>query len=444
LEKIHIAGGARLTGAVQVSGSKNSALALLAATLLAEGATILDNVPSIGDIHTMTDMLAQLGARVRWLSGHRLEVDASYVNTSETSYDLVRKMRASFGVLGPLLARYGTARVALPGGCDIGARSIDFHVKGLAAMGATFTTEHGFVEGHTDGLHGANILLDYPSVGATNQILTAATLAHGTTTIENAAEEPEIQDLANLLRAMGARITGDGTKRIVIEGVERLHPVKHRVIPDRIETGTFMVAAAITGGDMVIRNAVLEHVKPILLKMLEMGVSVDIDGPPMQVYDREFPEPIPVAAIRVMAPRRVRSADLTVTTHPGFPTDMHPPMAALLSVAQGTAVITETVFEKRFRYAGELQRMGADIRVSGQTAVIVGVEELTGAEVTAPDLRAGASLVLAALAAEGDSEIAGLEHIDRGYENLVQKLQTLGAQVTRCDAESRRGLLSYV
>lgn len=443
MEKIYTTGGTRLTGAVEVSGSKNSALALLAATLLVDGVTVLDNVPNIGDIHTMTDMLAQLGARIRWLAPHRLEVDASSVTSSEASYDLVRKMRASFGVLGPLLARFGAARVALPGGCDIGARAVDFHLKGLTAMGTEFATDHGFVEGETRGLHGAHILLDYPSVGATNQLLCAAVLASGVTVIENAAEEPEILDLANLLRAMGARITGDGTKRIVIEGVERLHSTRHRVIPDRIETGTFMVASAITGGDVVIRNAVLEHVKPILLKMLEMGVTVDIDGPPLQVYDEGFPAPIPVAAMRVVGPRRVKAADVTVTTHPGFPTDMHPPIAALLALAEGTSVITETVFERRFRYASELQRMGASIRVSGQTAVVVGVDRLMGAQVTAPDLRAGASLVLAALAAEGETEIAGLDHIDRGYENLVQRLQALGAQISRCDIENRASLLRF-
>lgn len=436
MEAIYIQGGSRLRGEVTISGSKNSSLAILAASLLAEGETVLDNVPDIGDIHTMLDMLQHLGVRAEWCAPHRLRLDTSRVVTSETTYEPVRRMRASFNVLGPLVARLGAARVALPGGCDIGARNVDYHVKGLQALGAHVVVEHGYADARAERLRGAHVFLDYPSVGATNQIISAAVLAEGVTVLENAAEEPEVVDLACFLNRMGAKVRGAGTKRIEITGVKRLKPTHYRVIPDRIEAATFAVAAAMTGGDVVIHKVVPEHVKPVVLKLRETGADVTIETPQARLLDSQFSDTVQVASLRVRGKGRPKAVDITATPHPGFPTDVHPPMAALLSVADGTAVITETVFERRFRYAAELQRMGADIVVSGQTAVVRGVERLTGAQVVAPDLRAGAALVLAGLMAEGETEVTGLEHIDRGYECLVDKLKALGAEVVRWDREN--------
>lgn len=441
MDRIYIQGGARLKGEVAVSGSKNSSLAILAATLLTDGETVLDNIPNIGDIQTMLDMLQHLGAKVEWCGSHRLKVDTTFVVSSATAYEPVRKMRASFNVLGPLLARLGSARVALPGGCDIGARNVDFHVKGLQALGAQVSVNHGYTDAKADRLRGAHVLLDYPSVGATNQLISAAVLAAGTTIIENAAEEPEVVDLARFLSQMGAQIRGAGTKRVEVQGVTKLHPTTYKVIPDRIEAATFAVAAAMTRGDVLIHNAVHDHVKPCLLKLKDTGAEVSIERPAPHLVDPQFPDTVEVASIRVRADRRLTSVDITATPHPGFPTDVHPLMAALLSTANGVSVISETVFERRFRYAAELQRMGADITVSGQTAVVRGVEKLTGAQVSAPDLRAGAALVLAGLVAEGETEVSGLEHIDRGYERLVEKLSSLGADVVRWDRENPERLV---
>ncbi|MGQ9523357.1 MAG: UDP-N-acetylglucosamine 1-carboxyvinyltransferase [Armatimonadota bacterium] len=441
MEAIYIQGGTSLQGEITVSGSKNSSLAILAASLLAEGETILDNVPDIGDIHTMLDMLKHLGARVQWSNTHRLKIDTSRIVTSESTYESVRKMRASFNVLGPLVARLGSARVALPGGCDIGARNIDFHVRGLQALGAHVVVEHGYAEARAERLRGAHVFLDFPSVGATNQIVTTAVLAEGVTVIENAAEEPEVVDLANFLNRMGAKVYGAGTKRIEIVGVRHLQPTRYRVIPDRVEAATFAVAAAMTDGDVLIHRVVSEHVKPVLLKLRDTGADVTIETSQPRLLDTEFPDTVQTASLRVRGKGRPKAVDITATPHPGFPTDVHPPMAALLSVADGTAVITETVFERRFRYAAELQRMGADITVSGQTAVVRGVKRLTGAQVVAPDLRAGAALVLAGLVAEGETEITGLEHIDRGYECLVGKLKALGAEIVRWDRDNSQRLI---
>jgi len=441
LEAIYIQGGNRLEGEVVASGSKNSSLAILAAVLLAEGETFLDNVPDIGDIHTMLDMLEHLGAKAEWCGDHRLKIDTSSITTSETAYEPVRKMRASFNVLGPLLARFGHAKVALPGGCDIGARNVDYHVKGLQALGAQVTVEHGFADARADRLRGAHIFLDYPSVGATNQIISAAVLAEGTTIIENAAEEPEVVDLARFLNRMGAKIKGAGTKRVEITGVRRVKPIKYRVIPDRIEAATFAVASAMTGGDVTIHRVVYEHIKPVLLKLRETGAEITVEKPAARLLDPEFPDAEEIVSVRVRGRGRPRAVDITAAPHPGFPTDVHPPMAALLSIADGTAVITETVFERRFRYAAELVRMGADIVVSGQAAVVRGVEKLTGARVVAPDLRAGAALVLAGLVAEGETEVSGVEHIDRGYENLESKLAQLGANVIRWKEEKSERLV---
>jgi len=422
LDKLCINGGVRLEGTIKASGSKNATLAILAASLLAEGPTILKNVPRIGDIYTMVEMLRALGVYCEINGGDSVVIDATELKTCEAPYDLVRKMRASFNVLGPILARKGYAKVAMPGGCDIGARPIDFHVKGIQALGAFVNTEHGFVEAEAERLVGTEVYLDFPSAGATQHIMTAACLAEGTTVIENAAMEPEIVDLARFLTKMGAKIEGAGTTSVKIEGVKKLHGVEHTVISDRMEAGTFAVAAAMTRGDVRIEHISPKHLEPFLIKLRETGAVVTVGDD----------------WIRVRSNARPLATDIVTMPHPGFPTDMHQPFAALLTVAQGTSVITENVYERRFKYINELQRMGAEIKQEGRTAFIRGVEKLTGAQVTATDLRAGAALVIAALGAEGGSEISGVDHIDRGYECLVEKLSSLGADIHRTDTDSER------
>ncbi|MEN6520812.1 MAG: UDP-N-acetylglucosamine 1-carboxyvinyltransferase [Armatimonadota bacterium] len=427
MDKLYIIGGTPLRGTIRASGSKNGALAIMAASLLAKGRTVLSNVPKIGDIYTMVEMLSALGADCE-VSGDNVSIDATNLRSSEAPYDLVKKMRASFTVLGPLLARKGYAKVAMPGGCDIGARPIDFHVKGIQALGAHIETEHGFVEAEAERLHGSEIYLDFPSAGATQHIMTAACLAEGMTVIQNAAMEPEIADLAKYLTAMGARIEGAGTTTISVEGVKELIAVSHRIIPDRMEAGTFAVAAAMTQGDIKIEGACPRQMEPSILKLRETGAVVTVGEDWLRV--RENARPL--------------ATDVVTMPHPGFPTDMQQPFVALLSIAQGTSIITENVYERRFRYISELQRMGADIKQDGRTAIVKGVDKLTGAQVTATDLRAGAAMIVAALGAEGESEISGLEHIDRGYERLVDKLQELGAEVMRADSERKGSTLCSV
>lgn len=419
MEKLYVIGGNRLEGEVDIAGSKNATLALMAGALLAKGTTILENVPHIGDIYTMSQMLQELGVPTR-LTGNQLEIDATEIKSNEAPYELVKKMRASFCVLGPLLARLGYAKVPMPGGCDIGARPVDFHVKGLQALGARISMEHGYVEAEASRLKGAKIYLDFPSAGATQHLMTAACLAEGTTYIENAALEPEVVNLANMLIAMGAKIYGAGTKTIQIEGVKELRAVKHRVISDRMEAGTYAIAAAVTLGDVVLRKAIPEHSLAVIQKLQEAGISVE-EG-------TDF--------IRVKANRRPIAVDIKTMPHPGFPTDMQQPFAALLVIADGTSVISENVYERRFKYVAELQRMGADIVQEGRTAIIKGVPKLTGAEVTATDLRAGAALVIAGLAAEGRTDISGVEHIDRGYERIEDKMSSLGAEIVRVESEA--------
>ena len=425
--KIYVTGGARLEGTVQLSGSKNSALAIMAAALLAEGESSLQNVPRIGDIFTMIETLRSLGAKIQ-LYDDRLTIDASKLTSHEAPYELVKQMRASFCVLGPLVARLGRARVAMPGGCDIGARPIDFHVKGIQALGAFVETEHGYVYAESEKLRGATIYLNFPSAGATQHLMTAACLAEGVTVIQNAAAEPEILDLAQFLCAMGARIEGAGTTTVKIIGVQELHATNHTIIPDRMEAGTFGIAAAITRGDVTVTHASPESLEPVIPKLRDVGVLVDV---------RED-------TIRFRMGERPMATDIVTMPHPGFPTDMQQPMVALLALGEGTSVVTENVYERRFKYINELQRMGADIRQEGRTAIIKGVGKLTGAPVSASDLRAGAALVVAALAAEGQSEITGTEHIDRGYENLVEKLCSLGADLYRADSERRGTALCSV
>ena len=435
MEKIYVRGGNPLQGTIRVSGSKNGSLPIMAACLLVDGKTTLHGVPQIADIHTMAEMLREVGAKVRFLGGGAVEIDASGFCRTSAPEELVRKMRASFYVLGPMLARLGSARVAQPGGCDIGARPVDFHIKGMQALGAYVRAEGGIVEACTDGLRGANIYLDFPSAGATTHLITAASLADGVTVIDGAATEPEVVDLANFLRALGARIEGPGTSRVVIEGVRSLRAgCEYTVIPDRIEAGTFACAAAITRGDLILENVIPSHMQPVLVKLQSMGVSVTAINT----------DPLEPGLLRIAMPDRCRAVDIIAMPHPHFPTDMQQPMVALLSLSRGVASVTDRVFENRFRYVGELQRMGADIRVEGRTAFVHGVETLRGASLCATDLRAGAALIVAALAAQGESAISGIEHLDRGYEGMVEKLRQAGADVTRADTDSIARILTAV
>jgi UDP-N-acetylglucosamine 1-carboxyvinyltransferase len=415
MDRLLVTGGARLEGALRVSGAKNSALKLMAGSLLAPGRTVLRNVPRILDCDLMARVLDHLGVGVAW-DGDALTIDATEILGIEAPYELVRRMRASIVVLGPLLARCGRARVSLPGGDEIGSRPIDLHLAGLERMGAEIRLEHGFVLASAPhGLRGSALTLDYPSVGATENLMMAAVAARGTTVIDNAAREPEIADIAAFLVSMGARIAGAGTSSIEIEGVEGFAPTEHRTIADRIEAGTWAIAAAATGGDVTIREARPEHLELLLSKLADAGadVSITLDG------------------LRVRQPSRPRAIDFVTLPYPGLATDFQPILLAMLAVADGTGIATENVFESRFLYVDELRRMGADIRTEGHHAVIRGVPRLSAAPVRALDIRAGAAMVVAALCADGVSEIAEVHHIDRGYEDLEAKLTALGAEVRR-------------
>jgi len=419
-EKLLVDGGSRLSGTVPIAGAKNSALKLMAASLLASGRTVIHNVPRIVDCMTMGEVLQHLGASVRW-DGNTVAIDTGSVDSVETPYELVSRMRASIIVLGPLLARYGRARVAMPGGCNIGARGIDLHLRGLERLGANFEVDHGYIEATASRFHGAMISLDFPSVGATENVMMAAVAGQGTTVIENAAREPEIVDLADFLASMGARIEGAGGTTVEIEGVQGFHPVEHRVIPDRVETGTFAIAACATRGDVVLQGARADHLDIPLSKLAETGAEIEAD----------------TDGIRVRIDRRPSSVDVITLPYPGFPTDLQPQMMAMLAVARGPgSIVTENVFESRFMFVDELKRMGADIRTEGHHGVIRGVEMLSSAPVRALDIRAGAAMVIAALVAEGTTEISNVYHLDRGYENLEAKLTALGAQVRRVKEHS--------
>ncbi len=418
MSRIHIAGGRRLSGTVEISGAKNAALPILAASLLAsEGESRLYPVPYLNDVTVMLDLLHTLGVRIETNGGDAAFINAQNLTSAEAPYELVSKMRASVLIMGPLLARMGRARISLPGGCAIGSRPIDLHLKGFAALGAGIIIGHGYVEAEADKLQGAEIYLDYPSVGATENILTAAVLADGVTILENAAEEPEIVDLADYLCSMGAIIHGAGSDRIVIEGVKQLKGAEHRIIPDRIEAGTYMVAAALTCGDVTLQSVEPNHLRPVIAKLREAGLSIDEQDRTLRVSSHEPMLPL----------------DLKTLPYPGFPTDMQPQFMALLTQARGTSVMTETVFENRFMHVPELRRMGADITVHGRQAIVRGPSRLTGAQVSATDLRAGAALVLSGLAAEGETLVSGVYHVDRGYVGLVEKLQNLGAQIERAE-----------
>ncbi len=414
MEKIVIHGGRPLQGTVRVSGAKNAALPLLFATLLAPGTHRLTNVPELRDIDTVDQLLSILGGEVK-RDGDSFTVNADNIRSDEAPYDLVRTMRASVLVLGPLLARVGHARVSLPGGCAIGARPIDLHLKGLEALGAEITLDHGYVEAKADRLRGARICFDYPTVGGTENLMMAAVLAEGTTVLENAAREPEIVELANALISMGAQISGAGTANVTIEGVETLKPLEYRVMPDRIEAGTYMIAAAMTDGDVMIDGARLSDMEAFVSKLREAGVEVTEEG----------------ESVRVRRDGPIRSINIKTQPHPGFPTDMQAQFMALMMLGDGTSVISETVFENRFMHVCELQRLGADIVIDGHVATVKGKTDLCGAQVMATDLRASASLIVAALAAENTTEVARIYHLDRGYEKLEEKLKGLGAVIER-------------
>lgn len=417
MEKIIVRGGNRLSGTVKVEGAKNAVLPVIAATLLAsDGKSVIRDVPTLSDVDTINEVLRYLNAEVEF-KNNEVIVNASRELSDEAPFEYVRKMRASVLVMGSLLARNGRARVALPGGCAIGSRPIDQHLKGFEAMGATVKVGNGFIEAEAAGgrLHGAKIYLDFPSVGATENIMMAATLAKGTTILENVAKEPEIVDLANFLNKMGAKVRGAGTGTIRIEGVNVLFGAEHYIIPDRIEAGTFMVAAAITGGNVLVKGAVPEHSTSLIAKMEEMGVTFfeEADG------------------IRVVGPEKLKAVDIKTMPHPGFPTDMQSQMMALLLHANGTSVITETVFENRFMHVEEFRRMNAEIKIEGRSVIMSGPSDLQGAEVSATDLRAAAALILTGLVADGVTRVTELNHLDRGYVNFHEKLAALGADIER-------------
>jgi UDP-N-acetylglucosamine 1-carboxyvinyltransferase len=414
MDSLIIEGGVPLRGTIRVSGAKNAALPILASALLTDGACTFRNVPALRDIETTAALLRFMGATVD-VAPPVVVVNAGSIRTPEAPYDLVKQMRASVLVLGPLVARFGHARVSLPGGCAIGARPIDQHLKGLEAMGATITLEHGYVDARCDRLRGATIYLDMATVTGTENLMMAAALAKGRTQLIGAAKEPEVEELARVLNKMGAHVDGAGTDVIHIEGVDRLHPVEHAIIPDRIEAGTFLVAAAATGGDVLVEGVVPEHVEPVCQKLRAAGVSVTRED----------------TGMRVISNGRPRAVDITTAPHPGYPTDMQAQHMALMCLANGTSVITETIFENRFMHVSELHRMGAHVEVRGRAAIVTGVEKLSGARVMATDLRASACLVIAGLVAEGETEISRVYHLDRGYERIEQRLSALGARIRR-------------
>ena len=416
MDVIKVEGGLPIHGEVTVEGAKNSALKLMAATIMAPGVNTLTNVPNISDVHVMGKVLKRLGATIDVVDEHTLVIDTTNVNNWETPYELVAKMRASTAVMGPLLARFGKAVVAMPGGCNIGARKIDLHILGLEALGVEFEVAHGNIHASApNGVIGTTVTLEFASVGATENLIMASVHAKGTTVIDNAAREPEIVDLANMLNEMGAKVRGAGTPVIEIEGVSELHPVTHAVVGDRIEAGTFIAAAAMAGGPVRVRGFNPDHLGLVLKKYEAMGVKIER-------------EPDGVIA---SSEGRLKSVDIQTLPFPGFPTDLQAQTMAMLSLADGQCVITENVFENRFMFAGEIARMGADIRIEGHHAIVRGVERLSGAQVESPELRGGASLVLAGLVAEGETTVSNIYHIERGYERFVEKLRGLGANVWR-------------
>ncbi len=417
MDKLEITGGNRLDGCIRISGAKNAALPILMSTLLVDGVTTIGNMPHLHDVTTTLELLGMLGSSTTLDEKMKVEIDTRSINSYEAPYELVKTMRASILVLGPLLARFGEADVSLPGGCAIGSRPVDLHIKGMEAMGADIEVIDGYVRARAPkGLKGAKIFMDTVSVGATENILMAATLAKGTTIIENAAREPEVVDLAKCLTAMGAKIQGAGTDEITVEGVDKLGGCYHEVMPDRIETGTYLIAAAITGGRVKLRDTDPITLDPVLRKLEEAGAEISVGQNWIELD---------------MKGRKPKAVNITTAPYPGFPTDMQAQFTALNVVAEGTGVITETIFENRFMHVNEMQRMGADIKIQGNTAICRGVKTLSGAQVMATDLRASASLVLVGLVAQGETLVGRIYHIDRGYDCIEEKLQLLGATIRR-------------
>ena len=416
LARLIVSKSDRLVGEVVVSGAKNAVLPIIAATLLVEGKSVIKGVPNLSDVNVMCDLLRYLGAVVEF-ENDTLTIDAKNITKNEAPYELVGKMRASFLVLGPLIARFKRATVSMPGGCPIGTRPIDLHLKGFKMLNTKVEIEHGCIDAYTTDLIANHIYLDFPSVGATENIIMAASLADGVTVIENAAEEPEIVDLANFINEMGGKVRGAGTNTIRITGVKKLNEVEHTVIPDRIEAGTYMVAAAVTRGDIYVRNVINDHLRPVIAKLIEVGCRVSEEG--------DF--------VRVIGPDIIKATDIKTMPHPGFPTDMQSLFMTLLSVSDASSLVTETVFENRFMNVNELKRMGADIKIEGKSALVTGVKELQGTSVKATDLRAGASLILAGLIANGESEISDIHHIDRGYVDIENKIRALGGKIRRVE-----------
>lgn len=421
MEQYVIKGGIPLNGEVEIGGAKNAALAILAAAVMTNETVYIDNLPDVRDINALLGAMEEIGVHVNRVDSHTVTVNGSGVENHIVENESMKKIRASYYLLGALLGKYKKAQVPLPGGCNIGSRPIDQHLKGFKAMGATTRIEHGFIIAEAKSLHGAHIFLDMVSVGATINIMMAAAMADGNTTIENAAKEPHVVDVANFLNSMGASIKGAGTDVIRIRGVKFLHRTEYSIIPDQIEAGTFMFAAAVTGGDVILHNVIPKHLEATSAKLSELGCEV-------HEYDD---------TVRVIAPQKLIGTHVKTMPYPGFPTDMQPQIAVSLAIAEGTSIVTESIFENRFRYVDELARMGASIKVEGNVAVISGVEKFTGARVSAPDLRAGAALVIAGLAAEGITIVDDIYYIERGYENLDLKLQSLGARMEKVASEKQ-------
>ena len=420
MDKFVITGGNRLTGEVKISGAKNAAVAIIPAVALSDGICRIENIPNITDVTKMSEILREMGAKVKLVNRSTLEIDPTTIGTCVAPYELARGLRGSYYFMGALLGKFKHAVVAMPGGCDLGVRTIDQHLKGFMALGATYTLDGGMVDVQAAQLKGAHIYLDMVTVGATMNIMLAAAKAEGTTVIENAAKEPHVVDLANFLNTMGADIHGAGTDVIKVHGVSKLKGVTYSIIPDQIEAGTYMAAVAAAGGDVVIQNVIPKHLESITAKLLEMGVTIE-------EYDD---------AVRVISDGKLNKCNIKTMPHPGFPTDMQPQIAAALTTANGTSMITESVFDNRFRYVEELKRFGAQISVDGKLAVIQGVDHLTAAPVKANDLRAGAAMIIAALCARGTSQIDEIQHIERGYENVVEKFAAIGADIRRASAEN--------
>ena len=419
MEQYVIKGGNPLVGEVEIGGAKNAALAILAAAIMTDETVTIENLPNVRDINVLLNAIEGIGARVERINKHKVKINGAFINDLSVDYEFIKKIRASYYLLGALLGKYKKAEVALPGGCDIGSRPIDLHIKGFRALGAEVDIQHGLISAHADALNGTHIYLDKVSVGATINIMMAASMPEGKTIIENAEKEPHVVDVANFLNSMGANIRGAGTDVIRIVGVEKLHKTEYSIIPDQIEAGTFMFAAAATKGDVTVKNVIPKHLEATTAKLIEAGCEVE-----------EFDD-----AVRVVSSKPLRHTQVTTLAYPGFPTDMQPQMAVVLGIAQGTSTVTESIFENRFKYVDELTRMGADIKVESNIAIINGVKNYTGARVSAPDLRAGAALVIAGLSAEGITTVDDIYFIERGYEDFDKKLQSLGAQIEKVSSE---------